>query len=573
MKRSRLYGIATAVVALLPLSGGAFAAQNEAAKPGEEVSFPASCAAESQKALNQAVWTLHSFWYPEALSGFTNIAKAEPGCAMAYWGIAMSHWYPLWYPPNAAALKAGSEAVEKALAASPKTEREKDYIGAIAAFYRDSDKLDHQTRALAYEKAMEQVYLRFPDDREAGVFYALALNATASPTDKTFANKKKAAEILNKVFAEQQNHPGVAHYLIHSDDTQELAEAGLPAAMCYAKIAPEVPHAQHMPSHIFTRLGLWQESIESNLAGHRAAKSYAEKTYGQGGYDQETVHTLDYLAYASLQTAQDRAAKGVVDEIASLKVGPAPNLPIAYAIAAIPTRYALERRDWAAAAAPTRTTANFPWERFPWAAAMTSFARALGAAHGATSPRRGRRSRTCRASGTRLPQRRTNTGQTRWRCSASGRPRSSRTSKGTARGPRSSPAPRPSLRTRWTSTRRRPGCSFQRMNCAPICCLRGRTPRELSRSTKGAADRPEPLPKRARHGSCRETCWRHRGGCGVVPSGHLAGHESGHRLARARRGQALPDAIGSEFPAGPGSRDGIWGGSDLRLPSRSAPSR
>src|SRR4051812_27135678 len=231
MKRSRLYGIATAVVALLPLSGGAFAAQNEAAKPGEEVSFPASCAADSQKALDQAVWTLHSFWYPEALSGFTNIAKADPGCVMAYWGIAMSHWYPLWYPPSAAALKAGSEAVEKALAASPKTEREKDYIGAIAAFYRDSDKLDHQTRALAYEKAMEQVYLRYPNDREAGVFYALALNATASPTDKTFANKKKAAEILNKVFAEQQNHPGVAHYLIHSDDTQELAEAGLPAAM------------------------------------------------------------------------------------------------------------------------------------------------------------------------------------------------------------------------------------------------------------------------------------------------------------------------------------------------------
>src|ERR1051325_4249193 len=186
MKRSRFYGIATAVVALLPLSGGAFAAQNEAAKPGEEVSFPASCTADSQKALNQAVWTLHSFWYPEALSGFTNIAKAEPGCAMAYWGIAMSHWYPLWYPPTAAALTAGSDAVEKAVAASPKTEREKDYIQAIAAFYRDSDKLDHQTRAIAYEKAMEQVYLRYPDDREAGVFYALALNTTQPPTDKTF---------------------------------------------------------------------------------------------------------------------------------------------------------------------------------------------------------------------------------------------------------------------------------------------------------------------------------------------------------------------------------------------------
>jgi hypothetical protein len=380
MKRSRFYGIATAVVALLPLSGGAFAAQNEAAKPGEEVSFPASCTADSQKALNQAVWTLHSFWYPEALSGFTNIAKAEPGCAMAYWGIAMSHWYPLWYPPNAAALKAGSEAVEKALAASPETEREKAYIGAIAAFYRDSDKLDHQTRALAYEKAMEQVYLGYPDDREAGVFYALALNATASPTDKTFANKKKAAEILNKVFAEQQNHPGVAHYLIHSDDTQELAEAGLPAAMCYAKIAPEVPHALHMPSHIFTRLGLWQQSIESNHAGHAAAVKYAQKSLGPGGYDGETVHTMDYLEYAYLQLGQDGKAKQVVDELLSYKQSAPANLPTAYAVAAIPVRYALERRDWKAAAALSTPAIGFPLERFPWGEAMISFARALGTA-------------------------------------------------------------------------------------------------------------------------------------------------------------------------------------------------
>src|SRR3954452_14712581 len=315
MKRSRLYGIATAVVALLPLSGGAFAAQNEAAKPGEEVSFPASCAADSQKALDQAVWTLHSFWYPEALSGFTNIAKADPGCAMAYWGIAMSHWYPLWYPPNAAALKAGSEAVEKALAASPKTEREKDYIAAIATFYRDSDKLDHQTRTLAYEKAMEQVYLRYPEDREAAIFYGLALNASALPTDKTYANKQKAALILNKVWAEQPNHPGVVHYLIHSDDTAQFAQAGLDAAICYSKIAPDVPHALHMPSHIFTRLGLWQQSIESNRAAHTAALAYVRKAHGPDGFDNETVHTMDYLEYAYLQTSQDQEAKGVVDEL------------------------------------------------------------------------------------------------------------------------------------------------------------------------------------------------------------------------------------------------------------------
>src|SRR3954449_6280486 len=193
----------TAGLWLLPSVSGA--AESTATAKGE-VNLPISCGPDSQKMFNHAVWTLHSFWYPEADKAFAAIAKSEPGCAMAHWGVAMSHWYPLWYPPNAAALKAGSEAVDKAMAAQPKTDREKDYIAAIAAFYRDNDKLDHRTRAVAYEKAMEQVYQRYPEDREAGLFYALALNATALPTDKTFANKKKAAEILNKVFAADQNH-------------------------------------------------------------------------------------------------------------------------------------------------------------------------------------------------------------------------------------------------------------------------------------------------------------------------------------------------------------------------------
>jgi hypothetical protein len=210
----------------------------------------------------------------------------------------MSHWYPLWFPPSPAALKAGSDAVEKAIAAGPTTEREKDYIAAIATFYRDNDKLDHQTRAIAYEKAMDQVYLRYPEDREAAVFYGLALNASALPTDKTYANKQKAALILNRVWAEQPNHPGVVHYLIHSDDTAQFAPAGLDAAICYSKIAPDVPHALHMPSHIFTRLGLWQQSIDSNRAAHAAALAYVRKTRGPAGFDSETVHTMDYLEYA-----------------------------------------------------------------------------------------------------------------------------------------------------------------------------------------------------------------------------------------------------------------------------------
>ena len=363
----------------LPVQPGARAdAGPAAAKASGEVNFQISCGPAVQKTFKEAVWTLHSFWYPEALKGFTAVTEAEPGCAMGYWGIAMSHWYPLWFPPSPAALKAGAEAVEKAVAAGPKTEREKDYIAAIAAFYRDSDKLDHQTRAVAYEKAMEQVYLRYPEDREAAVFYGLALNASALPTDKTYANQRKAAEILNKVWAEQPNHPGVVHYLIHSDNSPEFAEAGLDAAICYSKIAPDVPHALHMPSHIFTRLGMWQQSINSNRAAHAAAVAYVRKTLGPESFDSETVHTMDYLEYAYLQTAQDRGAKEVVDELTSFRQSAAPNLPMAYAVAAIPVRYALERRDWPAAAALSEPAIGFPLERFPWAEAMIAYARALG---------------------------------------------------------------------------------------------------------------------------------------------------------------------------------------------------
>src|SRR6516162_10946181 len=260
MNRNHL-SLAFLAAALVGLSNSPVVRAETGTKPAasaklSEVDFPISCGAAAQKKFNQAVWILHSFWYEEAVKAFADVTAIEPDCAMGYWGAAMSHWYPLWYPPNAAALKAGSEAVEKAMAAQPKTDREKDYIATIAAFYRDNDKLDHRTRALAYEKAMEQVYLKYPEDREAGVFYALALNATALPTDKTYANQKKAAEILNRVWKEQPNHPGVVHYLIHSDDSAQFAQAGLDAAICYAKIAPDVPHALHMPSHIFTRLGM-----------------------------------------------------------------------------------------------------------------------------------------------------------------------------------------------------------------------------------------------------------------------------------------------------------------------------
>ena len=380
MTRRRICALflAAALFALLVLPGARADAGPAAAKASGEVNFEISCGPTSQAAFKHAVWTLHSFWYPEALEEFTAIAASEPGCAMAYWGIAMSRWYPLWYPPSPAALKAGSDAVAKAMAAPTQTPREADYVAAIAAFYRDNDKLDHQTRVVAYEKAMERLHERYPDDREASVFYALAMNASALKSDKTYANQRKAAEILNKIWKEQPNHPGVVHYLIHSDDSPQFAAAGLDAAICYSKIAPDVPHALHMPSHIFTRLGMWQQSIDSNRAAHAAAVAYVQKTLGPESFDSETVHTMDYLEYAYLQIAQDGPAKEVVDELIGFRQSGGVNLVEAYAIAAIPVRYALERRDWPAAAALSEPAIGFPLERFPWAEAMIAYARALG---------------------------------------------------------------------------------------------------------------------------------------------------------------------------------------------------
>ena len=239
--------------------------QDGAAAAIGDVHFSTSCTPAAQQQFDRAVAILHSFWYEEAVLAFIEVTRTDPSCAMGYWGVAMSHWYPLWYPPSESALKAGSSAVAKATEVGAKTQREQDYVGAVAAFYKDWDKLDHRARSLAYEKMMEHVHATNPDDHEAGVFYALALNATALPTDKTYANQLKAAAILDKVFAEQPNHPGVAHYVIHSYDLAVLAERGLSAARRYASIAPSVPHALHMPSHIFTRLGFWQSPSTSTV--------------------------------------------------------------------------------------------------------------------------------------------------------------------------------------------------------------------------------------------------------------------------------------------------------------------
>jgi len=363
------------------LAASAFADEEHQHPAGDpeklgSVFFPTSCAPAVQKQFQRGVAMMHSFWYEEAERTFNQVAQGDPGCAMAQWGVAMSYFHPIWDTrgPDAAILKKGAEAVEKAKALSAKTERERDYVAAIEVFYKDSDKLDHRTRVLAYESAMERVYTRYPDDREAAAFYSLALlgSAAASPVDKTLARQKKAGEIAEKVFAAEPNHPGAAHYIIHAYDYPSLAEKALPAARAYAKIAPDAPHALHMPSHIFTRLGLWQESIESNIASAAAARKV--------GMVGEGLHASDYLVYAYLQTGQDEQAKRVLDQMAANRIGLPSYFAGVYATAAMPARYAIERRRWAEAA-KLELPANSPGGKLSWAEATIYFARALGSAH------------------------------------------------------------------------------------------------------------------------------------------------------------------------------------------------
>ncbi len=346
-----------------------------------QVHFAISCNSAVQIEFDRAVAMLHSFWYEKAGEAFSEIAKREPSCAMAYWGKAMTLYHPLWEKPGPEALKGGWDAVEKAKAIGAKTNRERDYISATEMFYKDYAKIDHLTRVLAYEKAMEQLQGRYLDDREAGVFYSLALIGSAQvlPADKTYTREKKAADILNKVLSAEPQHPGVIHYLIHAYDSPPLAHLALNAARSYAEIAPSVPHALHMPSHIFTRLGLWQESIQSNIASEAAAKNFAAEMHMAGAWD-EQLHAMDYLMYAYLQGAQDKRAKAVLDELYQMHKASTENFKVAYPFAAIPARYAIERRQWSEAAALKLHPSEFPWDRFPWAEAIVHFARGVGAA-------------------------------------------------------------------------------------------------------------------------------------------------------------------------------------------------
>ena len=343
------------------------------------VNFPVSCREDMRADFTRAVALLHSFGYEQARNAFADVARKDPGCGMASWGIAMTWYHPIWAPPNPMELAAGRAAAEKAASAGAKTEREKGYIAAIGAFYGDTQRLDHRARALAYEGAMEELSRRFPDDHEAAIFYAISLVGTAPPSDASLSNQKKAAKILNGLLEKEPRHPGVAHYLIHAFDYPPLASLALPAARSYAKIAPSSPHALHMPSHIFTRLGLWQESIASNLASAEAARLLVARMHpGAASFD--ALHALDYLEYAYLQIGDEGKAKQVLAEAAAAKTFDDPAFSAGYALAAVPARYALERRRWQEAAALEQPKADLPWDRFAYAPAVTDFAQALGAA-------------------------------------------------------------------------------------------------------------------------------------------------------------------------------------------------
>jgi tetratricopeptide (TPR) repeat protein len=278
---------------------------------------------------------------------------------MAYWGIAITLYHPIWAPPNTQELAAGSAAAKKAATLSEPTERERGYIAAIGVFYRDSDRLGHQARAQAYSDALLQLSKRLPDDHEAQIFYALSLLGAAPPGDANFANQKQAAAILNGLLPLEPQHPAIAHYMIHSFDYPELAVEALPAARAYSKIAPDSPHALHMPSHIFTRLGLWQDSIVSNLASAEAGRQLVARRH-PGAVSMDTLHALDYLEYAYLQIDDEAAAREVLAEAAAAGTFDDPTFAAGYALAAIPARYALERRDWQAAAQLEEQTGNHP---------------------------------------------------------------------------------------------------------------------------------------------------------------------------------------------------------------------
>lgn len=348
-----------------------------------KVSFETTCKPQAEALFRRGLSWLHSFGYPQAERSFSDAVKVDPSCAIAHWGAAISYYHPLWYPPTPADLQNAAIALSKARRTGARSQRERDYVSALGAFYDNAATVDHNSRVRAYGSAMAQLHQRYPDDRDAAALYALSLIAAGTlDNDPAYRLEKQAGAILNTLFEAEPDHPGVAHYLIHGFDYPALASLALPAARRYASIAPDSSHAHHMPSHIFTRLGLWDESIHSNRAAESSARAWSAAN-GMPATSDQRLHAMDYLTYAYLQTGRDSEAMLVLDQLKAIdRVEPA-SQTAAYALTAIPARVLLERRQWREAASfvfPRHLSSLEVLADFKWAEANIAFAKAVGAA-------------------------------------------------------------------------------------------------------------------------------------------------------------------------------------------------
>jgi len=377
---SRSFSCAGAALALAAAAAPGQAHEDKTAPVQQfgHVHFVTSCSSRAQDEFDRALAMLHSFYYPETVKAFSAIPQTDPSCAIAYWGVAISQRpNPLAGPFDTAALKSGLEAIEKGQAIGAKTARERDWLAAAKEFFKDYESVSQEIRTSNYARAMRALADKYPEDDEAKVFYALALNESWDHHDKTYGKLIEADEVLEPLARKYPDHPGIAHYIIHSMDVAPLAQRGLAAAEAYDKIAPSSPHALHMPSHIYSMLGLWDRSIASNLRSVAVLRQRAADQHFDGVYPGE-LHAADFMQYAYLQLGQDRKAKTLMEEVGSItKVSPPPRVGADMAVAAVPARYCLERQDWKAAAElPARGL------KFAQAEAITYFARAIGATRG-----------------------------------------------------------------------------------------------------------------------------------------------------------------------------------------------
>lgn len=353
--------------------------QHAAGEQLGSINFPVSCSEEASQQVTKGVALLHHMTYEGANAAFSQATEVDSNCAMGYWGQALALIHPLWSdPPNEVEFEQGETLINKAKSIGKKTDREHAYISALEAYFNEGRQRSEKINLASLEKGWEKVYQQFPEDLEAASFYALSQLSTANPTDKSYSKQISAGKIAEQIVMRNPDHPGAHHYLIHAYDYPELSDKALKVARSYGKIAPDIPHALHMPTHIFTRLGYWNDSISMNK---RSAAAALKKPTG-GVISLHYPHALDYLAYAHLQRGEDKKAQQILDTLGMVDGDLQVHIATAYTLAAVPARMALERQRWADAAALTpKTPSSYPWDKFPAAEAITHFARALGAAH------------------------------------------------------------------------------------------------------------------------------------------------------------------------------------------------